>query len=77
MDIVTYALLKKQISGITPGYDFKGSVSAVADLPASATSGDLYLVESEGNAQFVYNGTEWVQVYSQIASNAQIDGLYS
>lgn len=77
MDLVTYALLKKQIDGITPGYSFKGSVANVAALPASATSGDLYLVESEGNAQFVYNGTEWVQVYSQVASNAQIDGLYS
>lgn len=77
MDIVTYALLKKKISGITPGYSYKGSVATTADLPSGATTGDLYTVDAEGNAQFVYNGTQWVQIYSQIASNAQIDGLYS
>lgn len=77
MDIVTYALLKKQIGGITPGYDYKGQAATINDLPSGATTGDLYTVTSEGNAQFVYNGTEWVQIYSQIASNAQIDGLYS
>ena len=77
MDIATYALLKKQIDQVTPGYDFKGSVASTDDLPSSATTGDLYIVESEGNAQFVYDGSEWIQIYSQIASNAQIDGLYS
>lgn len=78
MDIVTYALLNKKISGITPGYSYKGSVASTSDLPASGqTTGDLYTVTAEGNAQFVWNGSEWIQIYSQIASNAQIDGLYS
>ena len=77
MDIATYALLKKQIDQVTPGYDFKGSVASTDDLPSLATTGDLYIVKSEGNAQFVYDGSEWIQIYSQIASNAQIDGLYS
>lgn len=77
MDVVTYALLKKQIDGITPGYTYKGSVATTDDLPSEATTGDLYNVTAEGNAQFVYNGEEWIQIYSQIASNSQIDGLYS
>lgn len=72
-----YGLLHGQIEGITPGYDYKGSVSTTSNLPSDATTGDLYTVTGEGNAQFVYDGTSWIQIYSQIASNAQIDGLYS
>ena len=76
MDVVTYALLKKKIDNLTPGYTFKGSVASTSVLPEAGTTGDLYLVESEGNAQFVYDGSDWVQIYSQIASNNDIDGLY-
>ena len=76
MDIVTYALLNKKIGQITPGYDFKGTVASTDDLPESPTTGDLYLVTAEGNAQFVYDGSDWQQIYSQIASNNDIDGLY-
>lgn len=77
MDIVTYALLKKQINNLTPGYSYKGSVATSTDLPASGTLGDMYTVTDEGNAQYVWNGSAWVKLYSQIATNAQIDGLYS
>ena len=75
-DQTLYALLKGQINQITPGYDFKGTVATADDLPEDPTTGDLYLVASEGNAQFVYDGSDWQQIYSQIATNAQIDGLY-
>lgn len=77
-DVVVYALLKNAVNKITPGYSYKGSVATTSDLPSSGqTTGDLYTVTAEGNAQFVWNGSEWIQIYSQIASNAQIDGLYS
>lgn len=76
MDILTYALLNKKIGRITPGYDFKGTVASTDDLPDDPTTGDLYLVASEGNAQVVYDGSDWQQIYSQIASENDIDGLY-
>lgn len=75
--MVTYALLKKQIDGITPGYSYKGSVATSSALPDSGTLGDMYTVADEGNAQYVWNGSEWAKLYSQVATNAQIDGLYS
>lgn len=77
-NVVVYALLKNAVNKITPGYSYKGSVSTTSDLPSSGqTTGDLYTVTAEGNAQFVWDGEAWIQIYSQIASNSQIDGLYS
>lgn len=74
MDVVTYALLKKQIGSILPGYDYKGGVASTSDLPESGnTTGDLYTV---GAAQYVWNGTEWVEVGEPI-TNDQIDALFS
>lgn len=75
MDIVTYALLKKQIAGMMPNY--KGTVTAVADLPNDADEGDMYVVTAEGNTHYSYNGSEWLAIDPPIATNAQIDGLYS
>lgn len=75
MDMVTYALLKKQIAGIIPSY--KGTVTNVADLPNNASSGDLYVVTSEGNAHYFYDGSQWLEIDPDVATNAQIDGLYS
>ena len=75
MDVVTYALLKKEISGMMPLY--KGTVPAVADLPSEPEEGDMYDVTSEGNAHYFYNGTEWEVIDPDIATNAQIDGLFS
>lgn len=75
MDVVTYALLKKEISGIMPSY--KGTVTAAADLPSDVAEGDMYVVTSEGNAHYFYNGTGWEVIDPDIATNAQIDGLFS
>lgn len=74
-DVVSYALFRKQIAGVMPGY--KGTVAAVSDLPSSATEGDLYVVTGEGNAHYFWNGTEWLCIDPDIATNAEIDGLYS
>ena len=75
MDEVTYAMLNKRIKGMMPNY--KGTVATVSDLPADPEEGDMYIVTGEGNAHYAYNGTTWVAVDPQIATNAQIDGLYS
>lgn len=75
MDKVTYALLKKQIAGMMPNY--KGTVTNVSDLPASGTAGDMYVVTGEGNTHYSWNGSAWVAIDPPIATNAQIDGLYS
>lgn len=73
MDVVTYALLKKQINSILPGYTYKGGVALISDLPLSGTTGDLYTV---GNLQYVWNGTEWIEIGVQSITEAQIDALF-
>lgn len=75
MDIVTYALLNKKIAGMMP--DYKGTVSALADLPADAEEGDMYVVTAVGNIHYYYDGTEWTAIDPDIATNSEIDGLYS
>lgn len=75
MDEVTYAMLNRRIKGMMPNY--KGTVATVSDLPADPEEGDMYIVTGEGNAHYAYNGTTWVAVDPPIATNAQIDGLYS
>lgn len=82
MDSVTYALLKKakaqmqqQISGMMPSY--KGTVATVADLPSNATEGDMYVVASEGNIHYYYDGVTWSAIDPDIATIAEIDGLYT
>ena len=74
MDIVTYALLKKQVDNVTLAYTYKGSVASVDDLPNDAELGDLYTV---GTVQYVWNGTEWTEVGGESISNAQIDALFT
>ena len=71
MDVVTYALLKSQMANVTLAYTYQGGVASVDDLPDGADTGDLYTV---GAAQYVWNGTEWVEVGGAI-SNAQINAI--
>lgn len=73
MDVVTYALLKKQIGSILPGYTYKGSAASVAALPDDAETGDLYTV---GGDQYVWNGTAWVTIIAAIP-DATINALFS
>lgn len=73
MDIVTYALLKKQVDNVTLAYTYKGSVASVDDFPNDAETGDLYTV---GTAQYVYDGTQWLEIGGTI-TNQQIDNLFT
>lgn len=72
--LIAYALLNKRISSLVPSY--KGTVASVSELPASAGKGDLYIVTGEGNANYVYDGSSWKCINPDIATNAEIDGLY-
>lgn len=66
MDMVTYALCKKYtgkeiekiISSFSEGMSFKGTVDSIADLPASATAGDLYVLKAD-KCKAVYYNNEW------------------
>ena len=77
MDVVTYALLKKlsgsvdkKIEAISEGMTFKGSVQTEADLPSSATGGDLYIIEDTGT-KAVWDGSKWLK----FDNNVQIQAL--
>ena len=73
MDIVTYALLKKQVDNVTLAYTYKGSVASVDDLPNDAETGDLYTV---GTAQYVFDGSQWIEIGGSI-TDQQIDNLFT
>lgn len=69
MDIVTYALLKKQvgnvskqIEGLSEGMTFKGSVPTEADLPSNPQGGDLYIIQDTGT-KVVWDSSnnEWIK----------------
>lgn len=71
----SYAL-KTDISGV---YKYKGSVAAVANLPASGnTAGDVYNVETDG-MNYAWTGTAWDAlgaVFSvETITNAEIDTI--
>ena len=74
MDIITYALLKKKVAALNTkygslaeGFSYKGSVASTAALPETDnTAGDLYTVTGEGNARYLYDGEEWVNLDDEI-----------
>ena len=81
MDIVTYALLKKQIGSlaenIEPGYTYKGSVATASALPNDASKGDLYTVTGEGNAQYVWDGNSWRMLNADFIIDEDENKAYS
>ena len=70
----TYALK----SDITNVYKYKGSVAATADLPASATAGDVYNVEADG-MNYGWTGSAWDALGASFTidaiTNAEIDTI--
>lgn len=66
--IVVLALLNKKIKDTNKriddmgsGMSYCGSVPTVNDLPDDADIGDTYTVTGEGNAMFLWDGTEWIE----------------
>lgn len=73
MDIVTYAILKRQIDNVTLAYSYKGSVASVSELPDGAEIGDLYTVDG---AQYVWDGSDWIEVNGfTTITDAEIEAL--
>ena len=68
--------IQTQLDNLIPGFNYQGSVATVADLPASAEKGTSYTVTAEGNALYVYNGSEWIKYNSDVVTKAQIDAFY-
>ena len=56
--------LETKIDGLVSGFDYKGSVESVGDLPDSPepSIGDQYTVEDEANAIYVWDGENWINV---------------
>ena len=81
MDIVTYALLKKQIGdlsksieAISEGMTFKGSVPTESDLPSNPGNGDLYIIEDTGT-KAVWDGSKWIKFDNSVEVNIEpLDG---
>ena len=81
MDIVTYALLKKQvgsvskqIEGLSEGMTFKGSVPTKADLPSNPQGGDLYILQDTGT-KVVWDSSnnEWITFDNSSANVEALD----
>lgn len=82
MDIITLALAKKssksyvdnKLDAITTNMDYKGSVSSVEDLPATATAGDIYSI---GGERYLYNGTTWEKVTTTVSDGSLTEEKFS
>lgn len=52
--------LKNTVQGLSSAFQFKGSVASVDELPnTDLRNGDVYQV---GDKEYVYNGTDWVEL---------------
>lgn len=75
-DASSYALK----SDLTSVYKYKGSVATSSALPTTATTGDVYNVESDG-MNYAWNGTAWDalggSVTLELATDAEIDALFA
>jgi hypothetical protein len=75
-DASSYALK----SELTSVYKYKGSVATSSALPTTATTGDVYNVESDG-MNYAWNGTAWDALGSsvtlELATDAEIDALFA
>ena len=61
----------------TGAFVYKGSVESAINLPVVADLGDLYTVTDEGNAQYVFDGMDFIKLNNQAITNAQIDILFN
>lgn len=69
--------LEAVIENLPPVFTYKGVVTNVSDLPSSGQeAGDMYIVSSEGNAEYFWSGTAWINTGGSI-TNEQIDSLYN
>lgn len=78
--VIPLALLsgvQESVAALGSGFTVKGVVTK-ANLPATGTLGDLYLVSDEGYASYVWDGTQWVAKMNDAATAAELqEALYS
>lgn len=67
--------LQRGLEAIPNGYNYKGSVATYDDLPNDPEVGDAYSVTNLDNAEYVWDGTSWIEKTPAITT-AQIDALY-
>ncbi len=76
--IIPYAMAQRvsqQVGALTAGITYKGSVNSVTDLPASPSVGDEYTVTSEGNALYLWNGTQWLSFPVNIGDGSELESI--
>lgn len=73
-DAGNYAL-KSDMANV---YKYKGSKATVADLPTSATAGDVYNVEADG-MNYAWDGSKWDNLGSifEVATEAEVDAIFA
>lgn len=67
-DIIARALGAKanqKIATLGTALTYKGAVETSADLPADASTGDVYVVSEDGKS-YAYNGSTWDEIGSDI-----------
>lgn len=69
MDVITYALLKKEIAKIESlsPFTYKGSVANKAALPTNAKKGEVYTTLDDG-AEYLYDGNQWVNLGADLST---------
>lgn len=68
--------MQDRVESIVPGFSYKGSVTAVSDLPSPATQGDMYTVANEWYATYVYDGTGWHEWDTDVVTNGENDDMF-
>lgn len=51
--------LHDEISGLSDGFTYMGSVDSIGDLPEEPSQGDMYTI---GGVKYVYDGEDWVTI---------------
>ena len=71
--------LQNAIEAIQKGFDYKGSVASQSALPSNPEVGDCYTVTNEDNAEYLWDGSNWIDIGSSITpiTKAQINALFT
>lgn len=71
--------LQNAIEAIQKGFDYKGSVASQSALPSNPEVGDCYTVTNEENAEYLWDGSNWIDIGSSITpiTKAQINALFT
>ena len=63
-----YEALVEGSGGGVSAYTYKGSVASASNLPNDTEVGDLYTVADENNAEYVWDGENWIKVSREITA---------